>query len=426
MGTRMFRMVAALATVVLVATGCGVDDGPQAVGDIETDVGVEDQVIRLGHLTPLTGAVAVIGEPLTRGHRVYFEYVNSELGGVGRDLPDDERFQVELVERDTQYTVENQVTQYNAIRDEVLIIAQSLGTPTTKAILPQINEDRILTGAATLSSEWLRERYIVPAGAPYPIQFINAADYIVNEQGVTPRAGIIYQDDDYGEEGLEGLRFAAEAFGFEIVDEATYEPTDTEFTAQITQMQRAGADHVFLTAVPGATGTILGTAAAAGYAPRWIGQSPTWIGAFMEQEQLVPYLEENLWVVTDASCEWGDTSPGCEGMGEMIQNLERYAPDQAPDYYFIFGYTQARIIHQILEKAIELGSLTREGVVEAFESLEDVDMGGLLNPISYGPSCEDKIPATGSTIFRVDPESPTGLSGEAQVDSDVIAQFPFC
>ncbi len=124
------------------------------------------------------------------------------------------------------------------------MIAQSLGTANTKAILPQIKEDKILTGAATLSSEWLREKYVVPAGAPYPAQFINAAQQL-KDSGVTPKAGIIYQDDDYGAEGLKGLEFAAKEFGFQIVARATYKPTDTEFAAQVTAMKNAAADHVF-------------------------------------------------------------------------------------------------------------------------------------------------------------------------------------
>lgn len=389
-------------------------------------VGVEEQTIRIGSLAALTGAAAPIGIPLQRGHEVYFEYVNEELGGIGRDLPEDERYQVELVTRDGQYVEDSHIQQYNAIADDVLVISQSFGTPTTQAIIEGVRADQVLTGAATLAARWLRETYVVPAGAPYAAQFINAADYVVNELDEDMSAGIIYQDDDYGEEGIDGLEFAAEAFGFEIVARASYQRADTEFTAQVEQMRSAGADHVFLTTTPSATGPILGAAAQAGYAPRFIGQSPSWIGAFLDNEPLVPYMQQNYWVITDAACEWGDTSEGCEGMAEMLTNLETYASDQVPDYYFAFGYTQARIFHQILERAVANDDLTREGVVEAFESLENVDMGGLLNPISYGPDCEDKIPASASGIFEVDPELPIGLGRIAVVDSDAVADFPFC
>jgi hypothetical protein len=140
----------------------------------------------------------------------------------------------------------------------------------------------------------------------------------------------------------------------------------------------------------------------------------------------VPYLKQYVWIVTDGQCAWGDTKAGCEGMKELLENHQKFGKDQPPDYYFIFGYTQARVVHQILEKAVEQGDLTREGVVKAFESLKNVNMGGLLNPISYGSTCKDKVPATASTIWKIDPAQPIALAAVATVDSAAIKQFPFC
>jgi ABC-type branched-subunit amino acid transport system substrate-binding protein len=409
----------AAALLLLGATACR--------SGVTTGVGVnaETRVIKLGELTPLTGPVAIIGKPLTRGHEVYFQYVNEVLGGVGKDLDADKRYKIELVTKDTQYTPDGHRQQYTAIKDEVLMIAQSLGTPTTKAILADLTRDKILTGAATLASAWLKEKYVIPAGAPYPIQFINAAQYL-KDQGITPKLGIIYQDDDYGAEGLLGLEYAAQKFGWTIVAKATHKATDTEFVTQVTQMKNAGATHVFLTTTPAPTGRIMGTAAQLGFAPRFIGQSPSWIGT-LAKSPVAPFLTQTMWVVTDASCGWGEVGAGCEGMKELIDNVAKFASDQVPDYYFTFGYTQARIVHQILEKAVADGDLTRAGVVKAFETLSDVNMGGLLNPISYGSTCEDKIPVTASSIWSVDPTAPTGLKRLVQkVDSSIITDFPFC
>lgn len=422
------RMLALAAVVLLAAAACrgGGDDGPGADGELNVgNVGIDGQTITIGQLSPLTGPVEVIGGPLTRGHEVYYEYVNEELGGVGRDLPEDERFTIRSETRDTQYTPDRHVEQFNAIRDDVLAIGQSLGTPTTKATLPQLQEDPILTGPATLSVEWLAHDFMFPAGAPYAVQIINGLQHFVNE-GDEIQAGIIYQDDDYGQEGINGLEFAAEQLDFDIVARSAYRQGDQDFTAQVAQMRDAGATHVVLTATPSPAGGILGTAASLGYQAKFIGQSPIWAGALFRNEQLADYMRQNLWWVTDASCEWGDTGPGCEGMEEMLQNMETYAPDQEPDVYFLFGYTQAKLLHEILEQAISNGELTREGVIDAVADLEDVDIGGLLNPISYGPDCEDRVPVTASSIFRVDPEQPIAVAQEAEVDSDTIADYPFC
>ncbi len=418
---RSFRWVALMVIVILTATACR--------QEIKTSVGVTGRVITLGEISALTGAAAIIGKPLTRGHEVYFKYVNEVLGGVGQKLPKEERYKVELITLDSQYRPDIQVQQYNALKDKVLMIAQSLGTAHTNAILPQLNEDKILTAAATLASDWPKQKYVVATGAPYPAQFINAAQYL-KDKGITPKAGIIYQDDDYGLDGVKGLEFAAKEFGFQIVARATYKTTDTAFAAPVTAMKAAGADYVFLASTPSFSGSILGTAAALAYAPQWIGLSPSWAGALVgttdKPSPILAYLQKSYWVATDAQCAWGDTKAGCEGMKELIDNHKKFGGDQVPDYYFIFGYTQARVVHQILEKAVEQGDLTRAGVVKAFESLKSVNMGGLLNPISYGPECKDKIPATGSTIWRIDPAQPIALASVATLDSPAVKKFEFC
>ena len=418
---RGIRALALITVVVLVSAACR--------QEVKTSVGVVGRTITLGQISALTGVAAVIGKPLTKAHEVYWRYVNDVLGGVGAKLPAAERYKVELVTLDSQYRPDIQVQQYNAMKDKVLMIDQSLGTAHTNAILPQINEDKILTAAATLSSDWPKQKYIVATGAPYPAQFINAAQYL-KDKGITPKAGIIYQDDDYGLDGVKGLEFAAKEFGFQIIAKATYKTTDTSYAAPVTAMKTAGADYVFLASTPTATGTILGTAATLAYAPQFIGLSPSWAGALTgtadKPSPILGFMQKQFWVVTDAQCAWGDVKAGCEGMKELIENHKKFGGDQAPDYYFIFGYTQARVVHQILEKAVEMGDLTRAGVVKAFESLKNVNMGGLLNQISYGTECKDKIPATGSTIWKIDPAQPIALASVATLDSPTVKKFQFC
>ena len=422
--------VALLIVALLTAAGCRLADAPTATqGPIKTGIGIEGLTIKVAELTPLTGSVALIGKPLTRGHEVYFQYVNDTLGGVGKNLPKEQRYKVELITLDTQYLPDVHVQQYNAVKEKVAVIAQSLGTPQTKAILQQIRDDKIVTGAASLSADWFKEKYVVANGAPYIAQVANAMQYL-KDKGVTPKLGLIYQDDDYGAEGVSGIEYAAKALGFTIVARATYKPTDTEFTAQVNTMKQAGADHVVLTTTPTPTGRILGAAAALQYAPRWIGNSPAWIGALVGTKAtpspLVPYMTANLWVVTDQGCGWADVGAGCEGSKLMQENMAKYARDQVPDYYFSFGYVQAMTIHAILEKAVEMRDLSREGLANAFASLKSVDTGGLRKALSYGATCQDKVGVTGSTIWKIDTTQPIALATVADVDSKLAKDYKYC
>jgi ABC-type branched-subunit amino acid transport system substrate-binding protein len=423
--------VAVLVVALLTAAGCRLaDNAPAATqGPIKTGIGIEGQTIKLAELTPLTGSVALIGKPLTRGHEVYFQYVNDVLGGVGKNLPKEQRYKVELVTLDTQYLPDIHVQQYNAVKEKVALIAQSLGTPHTKAILQQIRDDKIVTGAASLSADWFKEKYVVANGAPYIAQVANAMQYL-KDKGVTPKLGLIYQDDDYGAEGVSGIDYAAKALGFTIVARASYKPTDTEFTAQVNTMKQAGADHVVLTTTPTPTGRILGAAAALQYAPRWIGNSPSWIGALVgtkdKPSPLVPYMQQNLWLVTDQGCGWADVGAGCEGSKLMQDNMAKYAKDQVPDYYFSFGYIQAMTIHAILEKAVELRDLSRDGLANAFANLKSVETGGLRKALRYGATCQEKVGVTGSTIWKIDTTQPVALASVGDVDSKLAKDYKYC
>ena len=429
---RAKRSVVFLVIGLLVLGACRAapSEAPSpTVAAIKTGVGVEGLTIKLAEITPLTGTVAIIGKPLTRGHEVYFKYVNDVLGGIGKNLPKEQRYKVELVTVDSQYLPDVHVQQYNAVKDKVLAIAQSLGTPQTKAILQQIRSDKILTASASLSADWFKETYVVPNGAPYIAQIANALQYL-KDKGVQPKLGLIYQDDDYGAEGTAGIDYAAKALGFTVVARASYKPTDTEFTAQVNTMKQAGADHVILTTTPTPSGRILGAAAALQYAPRWIGNSPAWIGALVgtkdKPSPLVPYMQQNLWVVTDQGCGWANIGPGCEGSKLMQENMAKFAPDQTPDYYFEFGYVQAMGIHAILEKAVEMRDLTRDGLVKAFEATKTIDTAGLRKKLGYGATCQEKVGVTGSTIWKIDTTQPIALAMVADVDSNLAKDYKYC
>src|SRR5918997_7109893 len=102
MRTRGLAALAAIGALALVGAGCGQDDdeGGGGGGDsaaVEKVPGFDGKTIKLGVLTPLTGPVAVIGEPLTAGNEVYYEAVNKRGGIAGK-------YQVELVQEDTQYS----------------------------------------------------------------------------------------------------------------------------------------------------------------------------------------------------------------------------------------------------------------------------------------------------------------------------------
>src|SRR5258708_5106695 len=298
-------------------------------------IDVANKTINLGVLTPLSGPVAVIGKPLTNGQVAYFNAINDSGGVRG--------WKVNVTEGDDQYNPQQHVQFFNEIADQVAMFAQSLGSPTTLAIQSSADSKGVVVGAATQSSSWVTDKVMAVIGTPYAIDDANGIDSIHNQLGKkTAKIGAIYQNDEYGADGLRGLDAAKSAYSYTDVGRSPYAATDTDFTSQVLAMKSAGAEYVFLVATPSPAGKIIGTAAA-----------------------------------------WGDSN--VPGMAQFLADTTKYGGGQIPDYYYMYGYGLAKVEAAILKKAIANGDLSRAGILNAKLNLGNVDLGGLLPAVNYTP-----------------------------------------
>jgi len=394
------KIMAVLATGLLVAACGGAGNqggtGGGTAGQPGTAPGFDGTTIKLGVLSPLSGPVAVIGQPLTAGNKAWFDAINAGGGIAGK-------YKIELVQEDTQYKADVAVQQYNKIKGDVAAFTQVLGTAPTLAVLPQLRNDKVLAAPASLDALWVRDDNLLPVGAPYQIQSINAIDHYLTEGGGTRASKIctMVQDDVYGEAGQQGIDFAAGKYGFTVTNTQRFKTGTENYTGQIGALAAAGCEMVFLTATPTDAAKIWGTAAQARFAPKWYGQSPVWTGSFAKSA-LTPYLQQYVSIIAEGT-EWGDTS--VPGMKDLVAR----AGSQPPDYYFGFGYNQARAMTAVLEKAVALGDLSRQGILNATTQLGTVSFEGLTGDYQYGPAAT-RNPPRSNTLFKVDPAKPFGLA----------------
>jgi ABC-type branched-subunit amino acid transport system substrate-binding protein len=414
-------LAAAFVSLALVLSACGgagedEDSGGGAAGAPGNTEGFDGKTIKLGVLTPLSGPVAVIGKPLTSGNEVWFEALNAKGGVAGK-------YKVELEQEDTQYQPDVAVQQYNKIKKDVVAFTQILGTAPTLAVLPQLRTDKILAAPASLDALWVREENLLPVGAPYQVQAINAMEYWFTKGGgsKSDRICTMIQDDVYGEAGQQGIDFAAEKYGFAVANTQKFKVGTENYAGQIGALAGARCQVVFLVATPSDAAKIWGTSAQARFAPQWFGQSPSYTGA-LAKSAIAPYLQQSVLIAAEGT-DWGD--PAVPGMKQMVADLDEHAPDTPPDYYFAFGYNQGRAMTAVLEKAVELGDLSREGILEASKQLGTVSFDGLTGDYQYGPA-ENRNPPRSTTIFKVDPSKPFGLAKvEYLLESDAAKEFEF-
>ena len=140
--------VVLLAALALLATGCrsGGDEGEAAEGEISAPgvsseacpeaVNADNGCISLGSISDLTaGPFAPLGVPITDSQKAFWQRVNDDGGIAGYDID------VTEFVKDNLYSPETHKQVYGEISGDVLALAQSLGSPTTLAILGDLERD---------------------------------------------------------------------------------------------------------------------------------------------------------------------------------------------------------------------------------------------------------------------------------------------
>lgn len=417
---RMTTSAAAGVLVLSITAACGgrddeTDNGP-GDGDLQGAPGFDGTTITLGALSPTSGRVSVIGNPVTLGNQLYFDALNDAGGVAGK-------YQVELEVRDTKYEAPTAAQEYQATKDDVAMYVQILGTQVVSSLIPDLTDDNIIASPASLDSFWVREPNLLPWGGPYQIQVINGVDWYVNEGGGEgKKICSLTQDDAYGETGQQGLDHVADELGLDLGPQVKFTLGTTDYTTQINALQSDGCEAVLLTATPADAAGALGKAAQSGYEPQWLGQSPTWLKALFEGD-LKAYGEKNLVILAEGGA-WDAASS--QGQADLLAALEKYAPDATPDWYMNVGWVQAQATHQVLEEAVARGDLSREGLVEAMNGLTTITADGIFGDYAWGAP-EDREPPRTSTIYGVDiTGSPIGMTPVAEgYTSDAATSFTF-
>ena len=390
------RSVLGTGVVTFALAACGGAGGAAAA----RTPGIAGDTIFIGALTPLSDAVAVIGKPMLAGLTAYFDKVNAEEGGVSG------KYKVKVLAEDITYANPSSGAQkYQKLKDQVAMFGMLVGTDQVNGVLPLLAEDSIIAVPTTFDAAWVRNEHLLPWGTPYQLQAINGIGYALTDGGYAGKTVCTMTlATGYGQAAVDGVEYLAKAMGFKVPVNATFKQDDQDFVAPVTQLRNAGCGVIMLAALPSVTGKVLGTAAQLGFAPRWIGTSPSWHQA-LASSPIKDYLVKTFWQSWDGPA-LSDTAEA--GVRTMLAAQATYSPGQAPDWYYYAGYTLAFPIRAMLEKAIASGDLTRSGMGAASQAPGTVASDGLVSAYTYGAASTRNPPRT-ATIFRVNLSAPLGL-----------------
>lgn len=367
--------------------------------DVATDVGVdaENQVIRIGYLSDLSGPFAALVGAINAGAQFYWTGVN-EAGGI-------DGWTVEMVVRDTGYDAEAHTQFYEELAAQTVMIAQSTGSPQTVGIVPQLAEGGILAVPLTWYSGWSDEEInsnLLHHGMNYCVEAHNVLGYITDNHNVSTLA-IASIPGDYGLDSVAGAAMAAGALGLDVVYDGTGAivpgaegPQNPDEIANA--IVAADPDVVFLTGRSQDTEQIYSLAVGQGLEAIWTGAFPTYSPRFIAPGSPIAEEAARDFVLSFYGAPWADGNPGITAFKDAVLNAGLPASE-----YYTEGAIEATIVHRVLEQAIANGDLTQAGVLAAGKSLENVDLGGLGPDESYVGSMNEQLQRI-SWIVTPDPE----------------------
>ena len=163
--------------------------------------GVTDNEIKIGNTAPYSGPLSnAVPIPLTMA--AYFKMINDQGGINGRKIT--------FISYDDGYSPPKTVEMTRKLveEDQVLCIAGAVGTPTNSAVWHYMNQQKVpQLFVNTGATKWND-----PKGHPWTMGFFVSyrvegriyAAYILKHKSEA-RIGVLYQNDDYGKDYLNGV-----------------------------------------------------------------------------------------------------------------------------------------------------------------------------------------------------------------------------
>ena len=281
----------------------------------------------------LTGGAAIYGNAAKNGAQIAVDEINEAMGY--------EFFQLRY--EDDAHDAEKAVNAYNALKDWGMQL--SLGSVTStpcSATSAETFADRIFALTPSASSPAViagKDNMYQMCFLDFPTQGGASAQYI-SEMKLGTKIGIIWKNDEDYSTGLRNSFVEkAEELGLEIVNEQTFTEGNADFTVQLTAIQNAGADLVFLPMYYQPASLIFSQAAAMGYAPKWFGVDG--MDGILAMEGFDASLAEGVMLLTPFNSDSDD--PATQAFVAKYQELFGETPNQfaADGYDCIYAYKQA-------------------------------------------------------------------------------------
>jgi ABC-type branched-subunit amino acid transport system substrate-binding protein len=363
--------------VALVVAGCGSSSGGSSVP------GVTATSITFGTHQPLTGPAAPGYSEIAPASQAFFDYLNAQGGIYGR--------KINLIIKNDEYNPTKTVSVVHelVLNDNVFGIFEGLGTPTHTKVVGFLNSSKVpdmfVASGCACWDKGTAQPETFGWQPNYTIEGKILGQYI-KQHFAGKKVGVFYQDDDFGNGGLEGIKDEVPAS--QIVSAQPYQPGGTNVAPQISAIKAAGAEVLVDFTVPIYTALGQLTSFTLGYKPQLVvsnvGIDPITVGGLLKTFSKGKAGTELIeGAITD-----GYLPSSSDESNPWIQLFKKihaqYDPSAPFDGNVEYGMAAAYTLAQALELAGK--NLTREALVNAVNEKGAQLSGPGLVPYRYSKS----------------------------------------
>jgi branched-chain amino acid transport system substrate-binding protein len=359
------------------------------------DPGASDSAIKIGHTNPYSGPASAYG-----AIGAYFDKINDEGGINGR--------KIEFITLDDGYSPPRTVEQIRKLveQEQVLLVFQPLGTPTNTAIHQYMNAKKVpQLFVATGATKWGQpDKFPWTMGwqPNYQSEARIYARYILDNRP-DAKIGVLYQNDDYGKDYLEGFKAGlGDKADRMIVEELSYEVTDPTVDSQIISLKNSGADVFFNITTPKFAAQAIRKAADVGWQPlHLLNNVSNSVGSVLTPAGLDKStgLITSLYQKDPTDPQWQDT----QDYRDWSAWMDKYNPEaDKSDQFNVYGYNAAMTLVHVLEQCGD--NLTRENVMAQAANIQNLELPMLLPGVVIDTSADDFFPIESMMLAKFDGE----------------------
>lgn len=350
--------------------------------------GVFDDRIVFGQSAAFEGPAAALGTGMREGILAAFQEANDADGIDGRRL--------ELISYDDGYEPEAAVANTRRLieEDQVFALIGQVGTPTSQAVQPMTSDQMVpflapFTGAAFLRQPSLRN--VVNVRASYDQETEAWIEHLTGDLGLS-RIAIFYQDDSFGQAGLNGVRRALEKRGMALVAEGTYKRNTSAVKPAVMTIRNARPEAVVMVGAYEPCAAFIKLAQQKKMSAVFVNIS--FVGSKPLSKALGPAGEGVI--VTEVMPVPDDT--GNALVARYQHALKAMNPDAEPGFVSLEGYVAGRLVVEALRQLGE--PVTREGLLATIKKVGTFDLDGVT--LTYGPEDNQGLDQVFLTVIQAD------------------------